>query len=189
MFGVRFCVVEILRMDCRCSSVRPLLCDVLLIFITEQLLTQICAANIQRVQAICWQSWGTASGVKQIDCAGPRVSYFSFSVPLYCSSISSICICTGAVCQMGCETARNYFSVLQSHQSTVLSAKCTQVISKVGIWEHHGTNLVQHYLATGKVRQVALVHLCLPYVQPHLKCLHCIAHISDYALPSLELKV
>lgn len=35
MIGFQFCLAEIPRMDCRCSSARWLPCDVLLIFITQ----------------------------------------------------------------------------------------------------------------------------------------------------------
>ncbi len=86
MFGIRFCVVEILRMDCRCSSVRRLLCDVLLIFITENSFShRYVLPNIHKVRAAWTRSWGIASGMKQVNCAGPTVSYFAFSVPLHCS--------------------------------------------------------------------------------------------------------
>lgn len=154
-FGAKFGVVAILRMDCRCSSVAQLLCAVLWIVITESSFShRYVLPNMHKVRVACRRSWGIPSGMEGINCAVPAVSPFAVSVPLH--SIKAV---------------------------WDLSAQSAQFISKVRILERHCTNLVRHFLATGKMRQVALMHVC---EQPHLKCFHSIVHVSDHAVTSRE---
>lgn len=72
----------------------------------EELLTQICAPK-------------HAQGMEWMNCAGPAVPYFAFSVPLHCSSISSIWICAGAVSTSTANglqsNSKLFLFVLQSH--------------------------------------------------------------------------
>lgn len=69
-----------------------------LIFITRKSFShRYLLPNIDKVRAAGRQSWGIAAGIEWMNCEGPAVSYFAFSVPLHCNSISSIWNCAGAV--------------------------------------------------------------------------------------------
>lgn len=89
MFGVRFCVVEICETTPMWRFVH--------FHHREQLLTHICAAKHTQGSSCMLTEVGHRFRNEANELCGPTVSYFAFSVPLHCSSISCICICTGAV--------------------------------------------------------------------------------------------
>lgn len=89
--GFRLWAEEILRIQRRCSSVRRLLWDVLVIFIEEKSFShRLVLPNMDSIWAAWAQSWDIVSGMKCVNCAAPTASYFDFNVSLHWSSISSI---------------------------------------------------------------------------------------------------
>lgn len=151
-----------LRMDCRCSSVRRLLCAVVLIFITGKSFSQrYVLPNIHVVRAARRRSRGISSGMEWMNCAGPVVSHYT------AAQSAPFRICTGAVStSMANGLRRNskfFFCASKSPRRLANSSRSALSLSaKCAFGNTVAPTRVKHYLATGKVRQVALVHLCLP---------------------------
>ena len=109
--------------------------------------------NIERVWAPWMRSWGIISGMNRANWAAPTESYFAFGVSLRWSSISSICMCEGA---LSVTTA----NVLMSSWNLLFALENRQIggwIRLQVVWvfrqtlhqKHDGWDLPCHALAAG----------------------------------------
>lgn len=119
MFRARLCLAESLRMNCGYSSVRG--------FITENS----CSYVLLNKGAECSIALGIKLNViKRVNCADSTESYYAFSLPFHCSSLSSVNICTSAVFTLTANKLRSNLELffcasklLKLHANPVQSAR------------------------------------------------------------------